>query len=109
LQAPSPSHPVRVRAPSLWVPDLLLSSCDLHTGEVKFSGTTTWLNPHGYLPAELYPFLPFYGVLTVVYVLMSLAWAATCARYWSQVTFMQATTRERRARKSASPLKTTPP
>lgn len=68
---------------------LLLSSCDLRTGDVQFSGQTTWRNPHGYLPAELYPFLPFFGLLTAAYVLLCLFWALSCLRHWSALLPLQ--------------------
>jgi hypothetical protein len=60
---------------------LLLSSCEPRTGEVRFSGQTTWRNPHGFLPAELYPFLPFFGFMTAAYALLSLFWAFSCVRH----------------------------
>ena len=44
---------------------LLLSSCEPHTGVVRFSGRTAWRNPFGYLPGELYPFLPFFACMTL--------------------------------------------
>ena len=42
---------------------MVLASCDLHTGDVTFTGQTSWLNPYGYLPGELYYFLPFFGTM----------------------------------------------
>ena len=53
------------------------------------SGQTTWRNPHGYLPAELYPFLPFFGLLTAAYVLLCLFWALSCLRHWSALLPLQ--------------------
>ena len=68
---------------------LVLSSCDLRTGTVTFSGQTTWRNPHGYLPAELFPFLPFFGGLTAAYVVLSFIWAFQCIRHWSALLPLQ--------------------
>ena len=68
---------------------LLLSSCEPHTGVVRFSGRTEWRNPHGYLPGELYPFLPFFGMLTIAYMLLASGWALLCFRHWSQLLPLQ--------------------
>lgn len=68
---------------------LLLSSCEPKTGEVRFSGATTWRNPYGFLPGELYPFLPFYAATTLAYVVLALGWAFLCARHWSQLLPLQ--------------------
>lgn len=45
------------------------------------SGRTSWLNPHGYLPAELYSFLPFFKGMTLAYAALGLVWAALCFHY----------------------------
>lgn len=68
---------------------LLLSSCEPRTGTVRFSGRTEWKNPHGYLPGELYPFLPFYGTLTLAYLVLGAGWAVLCYRHWSQLLPLQ--------------------
>ena len=68
---------------------LLVSSCEPRTGGVRFSGRTEWKNPHGYLPGELYPFLPFYGVLTLTYLLLLLGWVALCYKHRTQLLPLQ--------------------
>ena len=68
---------------------LLLSSCDVQTGEVLTTGETSWLNPYGYLPGELYPFLPFFGAMSGAYALLAIVWAVMCARHWAQLLPLQ--------------------
>ena len=80
----------RVRIRSSGMHYLLLSSCDAKTGIVRFSGQTIWRNPHGHLPGELYFFLPFFGLLTLGYLLMLAVWGVLCCRYWSQLLPLQA-------------------
>ncbi|CAG8775940.1 4589_t:CDS:2, partial [Racocetra persica] len=40
----------------------------------QFIVTVGWKNPYGELPALDYPKLPFYGVLTLVYLLIGIIW-----------------------------------
>ena len=68
---------------------LLLASCDLQTGSVLVSGHTTWLNPYGYLPGELYPFLPFFGALSLAYVALGVVWLVLCLRHCAQLLPLQ--------------------
>lgn len=68
---------------------LLLSSCEPRTGSVRFSGRTEWRNPHGYLPGELYPYLPFFGILTLAYLALLTCWALLCYRHWANLLPLQ--------------------
>lgn len=68
---------------------LVISSCEPRTGAIRFSGQTQWRNPYGFLPAELYSFLPFFGALTLAYAALAVGWAALCARHWSQLLPLQ--------------------
>ncbi|EOD10610.1 hypothetical protein EMIHUDRAFT_105053 [Emiliania huxleyi CCMP1516] len=62
---------------------LLLASCAPSTGSVLVSGSTAWLNPHGYLPAELYAFLPFFGAMAALYSALLALWVGLCVRHRS--------------------------
>jgi hypothetical protein len=42
---------------------LLFSSCLNSTGDVEMTGKMIWMNPYGYLPGELYHFIPVSQVL----------------------------------------------
>eukprot|EP00962_Isochrysis_galbana_P050182 scaffold21598_cov107-Isochrysis_galbana.AAC.3 len=79
-------HPPEVRSLALHPPlhpPLQTPHCPsvAHTGTVLLSGRTAWFNPHGYLPAELYAFLPFFKVMTLAYVGLGLVWAGMCFHY----------------------------
>ena len=50
---------------------------------------TEWRNPHGYLPGELYPFLPFFGWLTIAYLLLLGGWLLLCYRHYEQLLPLQ--------------------
>ncbi|KAJ1633252.1 lung seven transmembrane receptor-domain-containing protein [Pavlovales sp. CCMP2436] len=68
---------------------LLFSSCDLSTGVVFLNGATSWVNPYGYLPGELFHFLPFYGAMSLVYLSLGVLWFILCVRYLQQVLRVQ--------------------
>ncbi len=68
---------------------LMFSSCNELTGEVLISGTVEWMNPYGYLPGELYGFMPFYAKMSVIYLLIAIAWTMLCAYHWRQLLMLQ--------------------
>jgi len=68
---------------------LMFSSCNELTGEVLISGKVEWMNPYGYLPGELYGFLPFYAKMSVIYLLIAIGWTIMCALYWRQLLMLQ--------------------
>jgi len=55
-------------------------------GKVSLEGSlVTWKNPFGELSGEQYFFLPFYGVLSLLYTFTGIAWFILCAIYWRQI------------------------
>lgn len=68
---------------------LMFSSCNELTGDVIISGETEWVNPYGYLPGELYGFLPFYSKLSFIYLIAAITWASLCAYHWRQLLMLQ--------------------
>ena len=69
---------------------LVISHCgNEQAGSITYSGRTAWRNPYGFLPAELYPFLPFYGFMTLIYFSLAACWAYLCYTHWSQLLPLQ--------------------
>eukprot|EP00494_Astrolonche_serrata_P030146 UN30413 len=64
---------------------MVVAVCDPHVGTLTVEGETTWLNPYGHLPGELYGFLPFYGWMCVFYGLAALVWFALNFSYWNEL------------------------
>jgi len=52
-------------------------------------GFVVWMNPYGYLPGQLYPFLPFYGILAVAYLSVALVWVVLMAIYNKELITLQ--------------------
>eukprot|EP00743_Colponemidia_sp_Colp-15_P004904 GILK01005286.1.p1 GENE.GILK01005286.1~~GILK01005286.1.p1 ORF type:complete len:499 (+),score=74.37 GILK01005286.1:123-1619(+) len=68
---------------------MMMASCMAATKTVTVTGQSQWMNPYGYLPGELYHFLPFYGWLTLVYVLLAVFWFVLCAMNWKELLMLQ--------------------
>eukprot|EP00736_Rhodelphis_marinus_P013262 Rmarinus@m.5137 len=56
-------------------------SNDPVTLPLHVSGAQTWYNPYGFLPAQLYGFIPFFGALSLFYLLCGVVWCAMCIRH----------------------------
>ena len=49
----------------------VLANCNVQEGRsILVTGETVWYSKHGYLPGELYGYMHFYLVLTIVYLLL---------------------------------------
>jgi len=68
---------------------IAVAVCDARIGEVTLSGMTEWMNPYGHLPAQLYGFLPFYGLMCVVYLAAACIWLMLNAVYWKDLLHVQ--------------------
>eukprot|EP00298_Acanthocystis_sp_HF-20_P018593 c21992_g2_i1.p1 GENE.c21992_g2_i1~~c21992_g2_i1.p1 ORF type:complete len:491 (-),score=165.17 c21992_g2_i1:156-1595(-) len=68
---------------------LMFSSCLNSTGDVYMTGNIVWMNPFGYLPGELYHFIPLFGYLTLAYAILGVCWAILCMCYCSDLLHLQ--------------------
>eukprot|EP00931_Biecheleriopsis_adriatica_P063239 TRINITY_DN3824_c0_g1_i3.p1 TRINITY_DN3824_c0_g1~~TRINITY_DN3824_c0_g1_i3.p1 ORF type:complete len:503 (-),score=91.85 TRINITY_DN3824_c0_g1_i3:130-1638(-) len=67
---------------------LVFSNCgDFSGGEV--SGSVIVKNAYGFLPANEYHKLPFYGWLSMVYGVMAMFWMGLSLRYWRELFHIQ--------------------
>jgi len=66
--------------------NLFLVPCpDSHVGHVKYSGTIAFMNPFGYLPGNLWPNLPFYGVMALLYIAIGIYWLVLTLKHKSHL------------------------
>eukprot|EP00898_Chlorokybus_atmophyticus_P006929 jgi/Chlat1/7237/Chrsp58S00882 len=63
-------------------------SCDM-SQSITVSGKTVWKNPFGYLPGMLSPNLQFYGIMSLLYLLLGGFWLITYARHWKDILMLQ--------------------
>jgi len=68
---------------------LLFSSCLNSTGDVHMTGQIVWMNPYGYLPGELYHFIPLFSYLTLAYIVLSVLWGVLCLIHREDLLFLQ--------------------
>jgi hypothetical protein len=57
--------------------------------QMLVTGAVTWHNPYGYLSGDQYPFLPFYGVVSLVYLVIGLCWFGVSLRHWRKLLAIQ--------------------
>lgn len=68
---------------------LLFSSCLNSTGDVTMDGSITWMNPYGYLPGELYHFIPMFYYLALGYLVLGVVWGLLCLIYRNDLLTLQ--------------------
>ncbi|CAJ0914533.1 9080_t:CDS:2, partial [Entrophospora sp. SA101] len=51
----------------------------------EFTVTVEWHNPYGELPASDYPKLPFYGSLSLTYLVIGLLWMTLSILHWRDI------------------------
>ena len=60
---------------------LLMATCEENAGTVTINGKIDSLDPYGYLPADLFGNLPFYGALSCLYSVVGITWLILCSCY----------------------------
>lgn len=75
---------------------VLVAMCHDWADPITWGGTTAGdvnhviaMNPFGYLPGDLWGFLPFYGNMSLVYLSASLIWFLFNACYWKDLLYVQ--------------------
>ncbi|RIA89884.1 lung seven transmembrane receptor-domain-containing protein [Glomus cerebriforme] len=53
--------------------------------DVQYIVTVDWRNPYGELPAQEYPKLPFYGLLSLIYLAIGIVWMALSIIHWRDI------------------------
>ena len=63
-----------------------MESC---TSGVTVSGQTTWKNPGGYLPGMMSFNLPFFGIMSLAYLVLGAVWMFAFIANWRSVMQLQ--------------------
>eukprot|EP00612_Vaucheria_litorea_P000753 CAMPEP_0171459078 /NCGR_PEP_ID=MMETSP0945-20130129/4503_1 /TAXON_ID=109269 /ORGANISM="Vaucheria litorea, Strain CCMP2940" /LENGTH=485 /DNA_ID=CAMNT_0011985019 /DNA_START=135 /DNA_END=1592 /DNA_ORIENTATION=+ len=53
---------------------VVIANCDPRNGIIEMNGHTEWMNPYGYLPGEMYHALPYFLVLSILYIVLGAFW-----------------------------------
>jgi len=68
---------------------LFMAVCDPSSNPVRINGNIDSLDPYGYLPADLYQNLPFYGSLSCLHSIVGVVWLVLCLCYRGQLITLQ--------------------
>ncbi|CAI5962084.1 unnamed protein product [Closterium sp. NIES-64] len=82
--APSEIH---ITAPGMYY--LWFVICDKSLAGVAVTGTTIWKNPGGYLPGMMMPYLNFYALMSMAYLVLGVVWFMQYARFWRDILQLQ--------------------
>lgn len=63
--------------------------CDPQLKGLVIDGTTHWKNPSGYLPGRMAPLMTFYGLMSLAYLILGVAWISQYVRYWKDILALQ--------------------
>ena len=63
--------------------------CNSNSASVIIDGKLESVDPYGYLPADMYPYLPFYGSLSIMYAIIAVTWLILCYWYFKQLIPLQ--------------------
>jgi hypothetical protein len=60
---------------------IMVASCDPASATVSVRGNIENVNPYGYLPAQVFPDMPFYACLAVLYMVFGVYWIVSLCSY----------------------------
>ncbi|KAH7284884.1 hypothetical protein KP509_33G001000 [Ceratopteris richardii] len=63
--------------------------CDPQLKGLVIDGATRWKNPSGYLPGRMAPLETFYGLMSLAYLILGIAWISQYVRYWQDILALQ--------------------
>lgn len=64
-------------------------NCPDTAGTVIINGDVSWINPFGHLSADLYPYLWFFGLMTLLYLVLGAIWMVLSALHWKELLMLQ--------------------
>eukprot|EP01038_Epipyxis_sp_PR26KG_P008195 gene8195-11085_t len=68
---------------------ILVAVCDENAAPVSLDGIIESVDPYGYLPADLFGDLPFYGALSGLYMVLGVIWLILCSFHSDQIMPLQ--------------------
>ncbi|KAK0584224.1 hypothetical protein LWI29_009518 [Acer saccharum] len=59
--------------------------CDPQLEGTIIKGRTVWKNPDGYLPGKMAPLMTFFGLMSLAYLMLGLAWFVRFVQFWKDI------------------------
>ncbi|MCO5562202.1 hypothetical protein L7F22_015828 [Adiantum nelumboides] len=87
LEALMPTENVNISKTGFY--SVFFAFCDPQLTGLTIEGTTIWKNPTGYLPGSMAPLLRFYGVMSLAYIVLGVAWFIQALCVWKNMSKLQ--------------------
>ncbi|KAJ0027273.1 hypothetical protein Pint_35076 [Pistacia integerrima] len=59
--------------------------CDPELKGTLVKGRSVWKNPDGYLPGKMAPLMTFFGIMSLAYLVLGLAWFLRFVQFWKNI------------------------
>ncbi|KAL3569920.1 hypothetical protein D5086_029810 [Populus alba] len=59
--------------------------CNPELKGTVINGRTVWKNPNGYLPGKMTPLMTFFGIMSLAYLVLGLAWFLRFVQFWKDI------------------------
>ena len=82
-------HSEKVNISKTGMYNLYFVFCDPGLKGLIIDGTTHWKNPSGYLPGRMAPLRTFYGLMSLIYLVLGVVWISQYIRYWKDILALQ--------------------
>ncbi|KAM5560685.1 hypothetical protein ABKV19_021714 [Rosa sericea] len=74
---------VEIKSSGMYYLYFMFCNPDLKGTLIK--GRTDWRNPYGYLPGKMAPLMTFYGLMSLAYLVLGLAWFLRFVQFWKDI------------------------
>ncbi|KAL6139015.1 hypothetical protein ACLB2K_064293 [Fragaria x ananassa] len=82
-EAKMESETIEIKSSGMYY--LYFMFCNPELKGTLIKGRTDWRNPDGYLPGKMAPLMTFYGLMSLAYLVLGLAWFLRFVQYWKDI------------------------
>lgn len=82
-EAKMKSETIEIKSSGMYY--LYFMFCDPQLKGTLIKGRTDWRNPDGYLPGKMAPLMTFYGLMSLAYLVLGLAWFLRFVQFWKDI------------------------
>ncbi|XP_062003817.1 uncharacterized protein LOC133721266 [Rosa rugosa] len=82
-EAKMKSETVEIKSSGMYY--LYFMFCNPELKGTLIKGRTDWRNPYGYLPGKMSPLMTFYGLMSLAYLVLGLAWFLRFVQFWKDI------------------------
>ncbi|KAL6132940.1 hypothetical protein ACLB2K_065177 [Fragaria x ananassa] len=82
-EAKMESETIEIKSSGMYY--LYFMFCNPELKGTLIKGRTDWRNPDGYLPGKMAPLMTFYGLMSLAYLVLGVAWFLRFVQYWKDI------------------------